>query len=123
MKTDIANRQHIETLINRFYDKVKVDAVIGDFFTEVIHVDWEKHLPAMYDFWENIVFYTGNYEGNPMQKHQQLHKKSPMRMEHFQRWLSLFNDTVDELYKGERAELIKQRAASIATVMQIKIFS
>ncbi len=123
MKTDIANRQHIEQLINSFYDKVKVDAVIGYFFTEVIPVNWEKHLPVMYDFWENVVFYTGNYEGNPMQQHQQLHKKSPMRMEHFQRWLLLFAETVDELYKGEKAELIKQRAASIATVMQIKIFN
>ncbi len=42
-------------------------------------------------------------------------------MEHFQRWILLFNETVDELFKGEKAELIKQRALSISTVMQIKI--
>jgi hemoglobin len=46
-----------------------------------------------------------------------------MKMEHFQRWTELFTATVDEMYKGEKAELIKQRAMSIATVMQIKIFS
>jgi hemoglobin len=58
-----------------------------------------------------------------MQKHQELHKKSPMKMQHFQRWNQLFSHTVDELFEGEKAELIKQRASSISTVMQIKIFS
>lgn len=123
MKQDISNRQDIERLINTFYEKVKVDDTIGYFFNDVVKVHWEKHLPVMYDFWENIIFYTNAYEGNPMQKHQELHKKSPMKMQHFQRWNQLFSHTVDELFEGEKAELIKQRASSISTVMQIKIFS
>jgi len=44
-------------------------------------------------------------------------------MEHFQKWLLLFTETVDQLFEGEKAELAKQRATSIATVMQIKMFS
>ena len=66
MKTDIRNRKDIEKLINAFYDKVKVDEVIGYFFNDVAKVNWEIHLPKMYDFWENILFYTANFEGNPM---------------------------------------------------------
>lgn len=121
MKKDIEDRKDIELLINSFYDKVKQDAIIGLFFTEVVQVNWEKHLPVMYNFWENIVFQTGSYNENPMAKHLELNKKSLITMEHFQRWILLFNETVDELFKGEKAELIKQRALSISTVMQIKI--
>lgn len=121
MKMDIKDRKDIELLINSFYDKVKQDTIIGFFFTDVVQVNWEKHLPVMYDFWENIVFQTGSYNGNPMDKHLELNKKSLITMEHFQRWVLLFNETVEELFSGAKAEFIKQRALSIATVMQIKI--
>lgn len=75
----------------------------------------------MYNLWENIVFQTGSYNGNPIDKHLELNKKSLITMEHFQIWILLFNETVDELFLGTNSELIKQRALSIATVMQIKI--
>jgi len=122
MKADIKDRSDIELLINTFYEKVKVDSSIGFFFTDVVKVNWDKHLPVMYDFWESVVFHTGIYDGNPMEKHIELNKKSPMKMEHFQRWMQLFNETVDELFAGAKADVIKQRAISIATVIQIKIF-
>jgi hemoglobin len=35
--------------------------------------------------------------------------------------MHLFTATVDELFEGEKAELAKQRAISISTVMRIKI--
>ncbi len=123
MKQDIIKRDDIEKLINAFYERVMKDELISYFFTKVVEVNWQKHLPVMYDFWENVVFHTGNYEGNPMAIHQNINKMSPMKMEHFQRWILLFNQTVDELYEGQNAENIKQRAMSIATVMQIKIFN
>ncbi len=122
MKPDITNRADIEKLINEFYIKVRNDAVIGFFFNDVVKVDWDKHLPVMYDFWENILFHTGNYEGNPMEIHKRLNEKHKMNMQHFQQWISLFNKTVDEHFKGKNAEQIKTRALSIATVMQVKLF-
>lgn len=123
MKVDIKSRNDIELLVNTFYEKVKTDEVIGYIFNDVAKVNWSKHLPIMYNFWENIVFHTGNYEGNPMSTHQKLHEKSPTTLQHFQRWNQLFTQTVDELFEGEKAEMIKQRAQSISTVMQIKIFN
>ena len=120
MKTDIKNRSDIEKLINAFYDKIKTDTKIGYFFTEVAHVNWEKHLPRMYDFWENIMFSTGNFVGNPMAKHKELHQKSTMTEAHFQHWNALFDETVDELFIGEKAEEIKKRAANIAMAMMYK---
>lgn len=121
MKTDIQSRRDIELLINTFYNKAKCDDTIGFFFTDVIEIDWEKHLPVMYNFWEDVVFHTNTYQGNPMEKHMQLHRMSTMNAGHFQRWTHLFVQTVDEYFSGDKAELIKQRAQSIATLMQIKI--
>lgn len=121
MKKDIETRRDIELLVNTFYDKVKVDPIIGPIFMDVFLVHWEKHLPVMFDFWENALFYTGSYSGNPMIVHQKVHRLFPLNDEHFKRWLLLFTGTVDELFEGAKAVLAKQRAISIATVMKIKI--
>lgn len=117
---DITSRTHIAELVDAFYAKVKSDEVIGYLFNDVAKVNWPEHLPKMYDFWENIIFYTGNYNGNPMAVHRELHAKSTMSEEHFARWLKLFTETVDEHYDGEKASEIKHRAKNIASVMQYK---
>ena len=121
MKKDIQTREDIKLMVTTFYEKVKVDPVIGFIFTEIVKVNWEKHLPIMYDFWENTIFYTGTYSGNPMESHKRLHRIFPLNEKYFERWVSLFTGTVDELYEGEKASLAKQRAISISTVMKIKI--
>jgi len=123
MKSDIKNRAYIEKIVNLFYEKVKQDESIGIFFTEIAKTNWERHLPIMYQFWENILFSTGTYDGNPMIKHKEISQLRPITMDNFQQWIHLFNETVNELFHGEKAELIKQRAQSIATVMQIKLLN
>lgn len=121
MKKDISNRSDIEQLINEFYERVKKSEQISNFFITDRKVDWSHHLPIMYDFWENILFYTGQYSGNPMAVHKDLHRDAPLSKEDFAEWLRIFKQTVDELFEGNNAELIKQRAQSIAQVMEMKI--
>jgi len=121
MKKDIASRKDIEILVDEFYTKIKKDDLIGFIFSDIARVNWEKHLPIMYDFFENMLFYTGNYTGNPMELHKHINRLFPLTGEHFTRWNLLFNTTVDELFAGKIAELAKQRTKSIAAVMQIKI--
>lgn len=120
MKTDIRNRKDIEKLVNTFYDKIKTDAVIGYLFNDVAKVNWEKHLPKMYDFWENILFYTADYDGNPMEKHKELHQKSSLNPSHFNHWNMLFTKTVDEIFEGKKADEIKNRALNISAAMMYK---
>ena len=120
MKTDIRNRKDIEKLVNAFYDKVKKDDTIGYLFNDVAKVNWELHLPKMYDFWENILFYSGNYSGSPMVVHKELHQKSTMNQNHFQHWNDLFSQTVDSLFEGIKANEIKERASNIARVIMYK---
>jgi hemoglobin len=121
MKKDIENIDDIKLLVNTFYDKVKADKIIGYIFNDIAKVNWEKHLPVMYDFWENVIFFTGSYTGNPMTAHVKMHNVVHFTTDHFERWIKLFTSTVDELFEGDKAELVKQRAISIATVMQLKI--
>jgi hemoglobin len=121
MKKDIRTKEDIQQLVDTFYEKVKRDETIGYLFNDVAKVDWPRHLPRMYDFWENILFQTGNFNGNPMIAHARLHEKSPLTAAHFARWQQLFLNTLDELFEGEKTTLAKQRAMSIATMMQIKV--
>ena len=123
MKTDIKNRADIEKIVNAFYVKIKADADISYFFNEVAKVNWEDHLPKMYGFFENILFFSGNYEGNPMETHRELNKKSHVSVVHFNKWNDYFSATVDELYIGKNAEEIKERAKQISAMMMHKAFS
>ena len=123
MKKDITSRQDIELLVNEFYSRVKLDPVIGFVFTDIAKVNWEKHLPVMYDFFENMLFYTGSYTGNPMELHKHISQLFPLTESHFRQWNHLFCTSVDELFAGKTAELVKQRTKSISAVMQIKILS
>ncbi len=123
MKKDIESKEDIHLLVNNFYEKIKADETIAYIFKDIAKVNWEKHLPVMYSFWENTLFYTGTYEGNPMELHKHLHRLMPLTTEHFKQWIKLFNNSVDELFEGKNASLAKQRAISIATVMQVKILS
>lgn len=117
---DIENRNHIEQLMRAFYAKAIPDPVIGHYFTQVINMDLEKHLPVIIDFWETVLFGIAKYKSNAIAVHQHLHEKSTFEEKHFEQWVKLFQSTVDELFEGEKAELAKQRALSIATVMKIK---
>jgi hemoglobin len=113
-QTDIIKRKDIETLVNRFYEKVQADPLLAPRFS---HVDWKNHLPIMYNFWSSMMLGERSYNGNPFQKHASL----PIGREHFEQWLLLFIDTVDSCFVGEKAEEIKLRARSIAQVFQHKM--
>ncbi len=120
MKTDIENREDIDDLMREFYAKAVADEVIGYIFTDVAKLDLEHHLPIIGDFWEELLFQTGSYSKhgrNPLQIHGELNEKEPLRQAHFVRWLKLFTATVDEMFEGERADFLKQRAQAIANQM------
>ncbi|TNE50970.1 MAG: group III truncated hemoglobin [Bacteroidetes bacterium] len=119
-KPDITFRSDIEQLVDRFYDKVKADPVIGYIFTEIVQVDWPKHLPVMYNFWEFLLLQGKNYQGNPIEKHFDLHRLHPLTADHFDRWLMLFQGTVDDLFAGPVADDAKFRAYAIAETWKPK---
>jgi len=121
MKKDIENREDIWQLINSFYDTLLDDPMVGPIFTDVAQINLSEHLPILYDFWESVIFFQSKYRGNPMEVHIALHQKHPLAEKHFNRWLEIFYTTTDGLFEGEKANLAKERANSIAILMQMKI--
>ena len=121
MKKKIKRFEDVQLLVRSFYNKVLKDEMLSPFFSYVKNHHWDKHLEVLDSFWNNVLFYAGGYYGNPLEVHQTMHHFTNLKNEDFDRWLKLFNETVDELFEGEKAELAKQRAFSIATIMRIKI--
>jgi hemoglobin len=111
---DIIKRDDVKILVDRFYDKVKADPLLGPVFS---HLNWPHHLPIMYDFWSSMLLGDQTYRGNPLQKHLPLQ----IDQRHFSQWLALFKETVDEHFAGEKAEEVKMRAQSIAAIFQLKM--
>jgi len=118
---DIESRVDVELLVNEFYNKVQKDSIIGAFFLEVVNLDWDNHLPKMYNFWESILFGTGDYKGNPMHIHIELNKKERLKPKHFDRWKELWIETIRSNFQGAKSEEVIKRAESIAGLMQFKI--
>lgn len=121
MKKDITGREDLLVLVTRFYEKLLADNSINYIFTDVAKNDLSHHLSVLVDFWDSILFQSDTYHKNAMQPHMNLHRQSPLQKHHFETWLRYFNESVDDLFEGEKAFLVKERAMSIATVMQIKI--
>ena len=117
---DIENREDINALMRSFYQRAIGDEVIGYIFTDVAKLDLEHHLPIIGDFWETLLFGSGNYQKhgrNPLQVHALLNLKTPLFPKHFRRWLEIFTETIDEMFTGTRAEFAKSRAEAIANRM------
>lgn len=114
-------RADVELLVNSFYDVVRKDDRIGYIFDEIIGADWSHHLPVMYSFWESVLLGKAGYSGNPIKKHIDMDKHIPLMKEHFERWLELWNMTVNRLFAGEVAELALNRAALMANLINIKV--
>ena len=121
MKKDIADRNDLLKLLTLFYNKLLADKSISYLFTDVARIDLPHHMDTLVNFWDSVLFQHDVYRKNAMQPHLILHQKSPLQKHHFKTWLTYFNESVDELFEGEKAQLAKERALSIATVIQIKV--
>jgi hemoglobin len=120
-KKDIATRADIEHLIRSFYEKALIDDQIGFIFTDIAKIDLESHLPHLFDFWENILLKPNGYKRNVLKVHLDLNEKVNLKPAHFESWLALFSNTIDELFEGVIANSAKNKALSIATVMRTKL--
>ena len=121
VKKDIESRGDLEKMLETFYKKVFKDDLISHFFIEVVPLNLDTHIPVITDFWESVLLDGRGYRKNVMEIHLNISEKSKINKEHLDRWVKIFSETVDDLFEGAKASLAKQRAASIATMMNIKI--
>ncbi len=98
----------IERLVDRFYDRVQADPVLGPIFNPAVH-DWDEHKRTLVSFWSSVTLRAGTYRGNPMAAH----RPHPIRAEHFDDWLALWRDTAHSVLAPEQAELLYEYATRI----------
>jgi hemoglobin len=118
---DLANRADVQALLRRFYSRVLADGVLAEPFAEIRSRGLESHLPVMCDFWETVLFRAGLYRRNTFQAHLHVHGWTPLSTKHFLRWLTLWNTTIDEMYRGPITEHAKVQAARIASSMHHRL--
>lgn len=119
--SDLATRDDVEVLLRHFYGRVFADGVLAEPFSELRTKGLESHLPVMCDFWETVLFRAGLYQGSALLVHRQLDERHPLCANHFVRWLTLWEATVDEMYDGPAAQRAKVQAGRIAKSMHRRL--
>ena len=114
---DILNLNDVKLLVDNFYAKVRENPLLAPIFDGVIGERWPVHLEKMYGFWQTLLLETPAYSGSPFLKHAKL----PIQKEHFDTWMSLFTETIDEHFTGIKAEEAKWRAAKMSEMFQYKL--
>ena len=123
MKKEIENREDVALLVHTFYDTIRENDEIGFYFNETI-TDWPAHLEKLTDFWEMNLFGGRNFHGNPIVAHNQVDEKyqGAITPELFGVWLNNWFATIDLLFEGENADILKRRARKMSTFLYLNIF-
>lgn len=113
---DIDTPDDVDDLVREFYGAVAQDSLLGPMFNDVAQVDWSAHLPKLTAFWCRFLFAMPGYQGNPYAMHKEVHHKSPFTVAHFERWLELFDETLEDGWEGPNVERMKGLARKVAQV-------
>jgi len=102
----------IATLVDHFYEKVRRDPRIGPIFNAAVD-DWDEHKRLLASFWASVALGAGSYRGNPMAAH----RPHPIRAEHFEHWLALWQETcleeLDEVHAQQMVDYAQRIARSL----------
>ena len=113
---DLDRPEEIAEMVRRFYGAVAQDAVLGPMFNDVARVDWAEHLPKLTAFWCRVLLGLPGYAGNPFRAHLLVHEKRAFTPAHFEHWLTLFHETLDDGWTGPLADRAGELADNVARV-------
>lgn len=114
---DIKHLDDVKIMVDHFYTKVRMDDLLKDIFNNTIQNRWPEHLEKMYRFWQTVLLDEHSYAGSPFLPHAKL----PVHLPHFERWLKLFDETVDEHFEGPNADKAKWQGKRMADMFHSKI--
>lgn len=106
MKSEILTIEDIELLVTTFYDRAFQNEKLAPHF---MGMDFEAHKPRMIQFWAFVLLDQPGYTTNVFDKHTHL----KIDKSHFTEWVTLFHQTVDDLFIGEKANDAKLRASTL----------
>jgi len=111
---------YISLLVDEFYKRIRADEALGPIFEEAIGDRWDNHLPRMKSFWASVTLNSGTYSGQPVPAHKKLNR---VEKSHFQTWLGLFRQTLqDTAATPEAVDYFMERANRIAESLQLAMF-
>ena len=116
-RKDIKTIEDVKLLVDNFYGKIRIDLLLGGIFNGVIKDRWPEHLEKMYRFWQTVLLGDHTYYGSPFPPHAQL----PVEQKHFDAWLKLWYETIDEHFTGIKADEAKWRGNKMAVMFLSKI--
>lgn len=113
---DIETLEDVKKMVDTFYESVRNDDLIGPIFNERIGDRWPEHLDKMYRFWQTILLEEHTYHGAPFRPHIDM----PVYLEHFERWVELFEKNIIFHFAGEKADEALERAGKMAKMFHAK---
>lgn len=113
---DLSTVADIRLLVDTFYERARRDDLLAPMFTHAFSGK-ENALDPLYRYWATVLLDAKSYPDLPFPKHSDL----PLTHQHFDRWLSIFHQTVDELFTGSRATDAKVRAIKMSEVFRYKM--
>jgi hemoglobin len=117
MMKDITTIEDIKILVDNFYQRIQDDELLGPIFNAILKDRWQPHLEKMYRFWQTVLLQEHTYFGSPFVPHAKL----PVSQAHFDTWLQLWYSTIDQYFKGEKADEAKWRGDKMAEMFLYKI--
>lgn len=113
---DLDTPEEMAEMVRRFYADIAMDDLLGPMFEDVAGVDWSEHLPKLAAFWCRALLGLPGYSGNPFRAHALVHDQRAFTPAHFERWLSLFHDTLELGWVGPNVDRALQLADNVARV-------
>lgn len=109
---DISPEQ-IDRVVLVFYARVRQHSILGPVFAKHISDDsWDVHEEKVAGFWRNAILRERSYAGNPMRAHVKAENVHPP---HFQEWLALFDEVLQEQLPENTANSFSALAHRIGT--------
>lgn len=108
----------IDAFVDAFYERVLVDPLLAPMFLEVAQVRLFDHLPRIKAYWRKMLLGHDDYRRHMMRKHRELNALQPLSQDHYQQWLTLFEETLEEHPLGRVNERALQLARRVAGNMR-----
>jgi hemoglobin len=109
----------IHAVVHGFYGHIRNDALLGPVFgARIANERWPEHLAKMCDFWSATLLRTERYAGRPLRPHLAIEELDDA---HFDRWLTLFRQTVLSECTPAAAEIFLDFAHRIARSFRMAV--
>ncbi|MFK7831385.1 MAG: group III truncated hemoglobin [Congregibacter sp.] len=117
-RPDLDNPTQIDAFVDRFYSRVLEDPLLAPVFLERAAIDLGEHLPRIKAYWRKMLLGDDVYHRHMMRKHRELDSREPFVQEHYERWLSLFEETLQNHHVGPLADRALALARRVAVNMR-----